>query len=84
MWPLLGQGSGTYHFGSEFSMLDQFLISKGLLFDESRVQYREDSVTIESGLFSKKKPVRFGRPSKNMNEDGFSDHFPISMIIELD
>ena len=27
------------------------------------------------------KPIRFGRPSKNMNENGYSDHFPIGMKI---
>ena len=86
MWSLLGAGKGTYHYGSEFSMLDQFLISKGLLFGKSRAQYRENSVVIESDLFSKTKPVRFGRPSKKKtyNNNGFSDHFPISMVVELD
>jgi|TARA_B100002003_G_C13810663_1_gene399640 hypothetical protein len=27
-------------------------------------------------------PRRFGRPSKGVDEDGYSDHFPITMIIE--
>lgn len=80
MWPLLGADHGTHHFGSEFSMLDQFMISKGLLSGNSKVQYTKDSVAIESGYFSKKKPDRFGRPSTKLNEKGYSDHFPISII----
>ena len=83
MWPLLGTGKGTYHYGSEFSMLDQFLISKGLLFGNSTVQYVENSAEIDSGLFSEDKPVRFGRPSSTLNESGYSDHFPISMKVEI-
>lgn len=83
MWSLLGAGSGTHHFGSEFSMLDQFMISKGLLFGNSKAQYKKDSVAIESRYFTKKKPDRFGRPSTKLNEQGYSDHFPISMVVEL-
>ena len=69
MWPLLGAGKGSYHYGSEFSMLDQFLISKGLLFGNSTVQYVDDSVAIDTGLFSDEKPVRFGRPSSSSTYD---------------
>lgn len=83
MWPLMGQGLGTHHYGGEFSMLDQFMISKGLFFGNSKVTYKKNSAAIESGLFSKKKPDRFGRPSSKLNRDGYSDHFPISMIMEL-
>lgn len=28
------------------------------------------------------KPIRFGRPSSKLNENGYSDHYPISMRIE--
>jgi hypothetical protein len=27
-------------------------------------------------------PIRFGRPASDLNLDGFSDHYPISMIVQ--
>jgi hypothetical protein len=27
-------------------------------------------------------PKRFGRPSRSMDAEGFSDHFPIGVVVE--
>ena len=87
MWDLMANGLGT-HFGTKFSMLDQFMVSKGLLLDNSKLKVKLNSTDIirfpemvETGYYQS--PLRFGRPAKGgMNEKGFSDHFPISVILE--
>jgi hypothetical protein len=67
--------------------LDQFLISRGLVNGKGKFQLKEDSVKIE--MFSEMVadgaypvPIRFNRPAADLNLDGFSDHYPISMIVQ--
>jgi endonuclease/exonuclease/phosphatase family metal-dependent hydrolase len=86
MWDYLAKGEGTFFFDRP-NVLDQFLISKGILNKKSGFKYKENSTRIEifpgmSTTGDYKKPVKFGRPGNGLNEKGFSDHFPISMVIE--
>ena len=82
MWSLLAQGDATHYFG-QGQILDQFMVSKGFLFNKSKLSIKEDSVKIEkfAEMSKRGKPQRFGRPSKKYNKKGFSDHFPISLVI---
>jgi len=87
MWPLMGQCLGTFYFDNFPMMLDQFLVSKGLLRNNAPIQVRSDSVKIEAfpemisgGDYPD--PIGFGRPSDNLNLDGFSDHYPISLALQ--
>lgn len=87
MWPSLGQGIGTHYFDNHASILDQFLVSKGLLTGNSQITVMPDSVEIirfpemvRQGEYPA--PIRFGRPSSDLNLEGFSDHFPISLKIK--
>ncbi|MFB5648956.1 MAG: hypothetical protein ACE5RM_05685, partial [Candidatus Nitrosomaritimum aestuariumsis] len=82
MWDLLARGEATYHY-SDGEMLDQFMISKGFLCNNSKLSIKKESVKIEkfSEISKNGKPIRFGRPSKRYNDEGYSDHFPISLII---
>lgn len=85
MWPLMqGHDPGTYLFGSDWNMLDQFLVSYGLLRTASQLRASRDSVDIfkpEILKASSGKPRKFSRPSakKGADLDGYSDHFPITM-----
>lgn len=77
------------------NMLDQFMVSKSIAF-EKRISVKNDSVRVnkvigEYNLFEERYsyevPKKFGRPTKcgkssYMNKEGFSDHFPISLIIQ--
>ena len=77
------------------NMLDQFMVSKSIAF-EKRISVKRNSVTVnkvigEYSLFEERHsyevPKKFGRPTKcgepsEMNKEGFSDHFPISLIIQ--
>lgn len=82
---------GTLYFKGNANMFDQFLVSKGLLIKDSPILVKEDSVKIE--IFPEMVdhklghgPIRFGLPkgnvAKNINTGGFSDHFPISVILQ--
>ena len=88
MWPPMAQKDpGTYRFGSDWNMLDQFLVSKGMLRKNSSIRVLRDSVGIfrpEEMVGSGGAPRRFGRPSKksSFDESGFSDHYPITVRLE--
>ena len=77
------------------NMLDQFMISKVIAL-EKKLKIKQNSVRVikkvgDVELFETRYgyeiPKKFGRPTNcgnkgYINEDGFSDHFPISLVIE--
>ena len=85
MWPLMsGHDPGTYLFGSDWNMLDQFLVSYGMLRTASNVRVCLDSVDIFKPDILKSggdKPRKFSRPSVKGGVDlnGYSDHFPVTV-----
>lgn len=86
MWRLLGQQQGTFY-GDELMMLDQFLMSKGLIQGESGMRVREETLEILAypemvNGPGRNRPICFGRPSANYNPSGFSDHLPICVRLE--
>jgi hypothetical protein len=87
MWPLMTiEQPGTLLYESAWNMLDQFLVSRGMLKNQAKVRALLDSVTIfrppelrlKSGA-----PRRFGRPADKLDPDGFADHFPICMVLDV-
>ena len=86
MWPLLGQRRGTHYFDNFASLLDQFLASRPLLERTAPIRVDLESVRIEAfpemvGRGDYPAPRRFGRPSSGLDRTGFSDHFPISVVL---
>ncbi len=86
MWPLLGQRRGTHYFDNFASLLDQFLASRPLLERTAPIRVDPESVRIEAfpemvGRGDYPAPRRFGRPSSGLDRTGFSDHFPISVML---
>lgn len=83
----VGQRKGSFIFNSTPFMFDQILVSKGLAQKSNVFQLDTKAFCIETfngmtkGRYNT--PVRFGRPSnKNIfNPAGFSDHLPVSVII---
>ncbi|MEM6737938.1 MAG: endonuclease/exonuclease/phosphatase family protein [Bacteroidota bacterium] len=82
MWPLIGKGEASYVYSSSPMMIDQFMVSKGIIsnrkyeLDEQKVKVEKfDGMT--KGRYDK--PVRFGQSSPNLS--GFSDHLPISFVL---
>ena len=85
MWEITGKRIGSYVFNSEPLMIDQFLISKGIVLNNGKFGIEDNSVKTElfDGMVKGRynTPIRFGRPSvkKSYNKMGFSDHLPISV-----
>ncbi len=92
MWPFLAQGIGSHYYGNTPNLLDQIMVSKSVLGGSGGLRVKGTAqasyaVRIErhpemtdQGTYPK--PIRFGRPSSTLNEDGFSDHFPVSVVLE--
>lgn len=86
MWPLMAEGTGTHYYNNDPAILDQFLVSGGMLKKKTKLNVIEDSARIEQppemtsgGRYPS--PIRYGRPSKGVNTSGCSDHFPITMTM---
>lgn len=82
---------GTLYFGGDAALFDQILVSPGLLTGKSGFRVVDGSARIEAypPAVSHKVgegPIRFGLPdgdaAKNVNTDGYSDHFPVSVLVE--
>jgi len=88
MWPLMGQGVGTHYYEGLPGVLDQILVNRPLLRSESPLRVRTDSAEVLqlAEMRTTKGPKRFGRPSntKSYDETGFSDHYPISVVVRED
>lgn len=81
---------GSLYFGGNGNLFDQILVSPGLLTGKSKLRVRPETARIEA--FAEmvdhrvgEGPIRFGLPkgdaAKNINEQGFSDHFPVSVLV---
>ena len=89
MWPLMrGHDPGTYLFNSDWNMLDQFLVSYGMIRTTSNVRVIQESVEIFKPDILKSaggKARKFSRPSakSGVDLDGYSDHFPITLELDV-
>jgi endonuclease/exonuclease/phosphatase family metal-dependent hydrolase len=87
MWPQAALSDhGSLHFSqgvNTFNLLDQFMVSRGLLFGRSGLKMMLGSVRVfeapPMASAKKKRPVAFDKKTKK----GFSDHFPIEAQIEV-
>ena len=82
MWPIMSKGFGTFYYQNFPNFLDQFMISKGIVL-QNKFSVKANSTEIVRFLEMVKDeyeiPIKFGRPSdQSLNENGFSDHLPIS------
>lgn len=95
MWPVMGTGhvnepDGTFYFDNEPNQLDQFLINKSMIIQTEPIRAQPDTVQIlrfpgTSTNGDYPRPVPFGGMGKPVNENGFSDHFPIGFeVVEAD
>lgn len=81
---------GTLYFGGNGNVFDQILVSRGLLNQNNPITVDESTARIE--LYPEMVdhsvsygPIRFGLPdgdaAKNIKTEGFSDHFPVSVVL---
>ncbi|MBM4027952.1 MAG: hypothetical protein FJ280_21520 [Planctomycetes bacterium] len=78
---------GTFYFENHPNVLDQFLANKNLLKGSAAIKVLPNSTEIvrfpdmvRAGEYPA--PVPFGGMGKPVNENGFSDHFPIALRIQ--
>jgi hypothetical protein len=93
MWSTHNAGIGSYYYNNFPLTIDQFLASKGGILKGSKLQVGRfsngEKIKIEmlpemisSGRYPN--PIRFGRPSSRSSyhpDTGYSDHYPISIIL---
>ncbi|WP_199043382.1 endonuclease/exonuclease/phosphatase family protein [Glycomyces salinus] len=97
-WPLAGSHdrtdehgravpAGTFYFQNFANVLDQFLVGKNMISQDSPLRADPASVRIVTepaalvGTGTYPAPVAFGGMGKPVNTDGFSDHYPITMRV---
>jgi hypothetical protein len=85
MWPLMGQGTGTHYFDGPI-MFDQILVNRNLLGKNVTMRALPETVEIvrvpemvKKGAYPE--PIPFGGMGKPVNQNGFSDHFPVQVIV---
>lgn len=84
MWPLLGKGLGSLYFDGP-NLLDQILVNKNFLRPAAAFKIKANSVKILRPAAmtnpNNESPVPFGGMGKPVNQNGFSDHFPVEVVI---
>jgi len=88
MWPTLGAGIGCHYYNNHANVLDQFLASKPLLTGSPGIRALPDTVDVlrfpemtSGGDYAA--PIPYGRKDY-VNPNGFSDHYPIGMVLRED
>jgi predicted extracellular nuclease len=89
-WDVIGDPTdGSFYFNNEPNLLDQFLFNKNMARQNDPIRAKADTVEIlrfpDTFIGKYKRPKPFGGMGKPVDEDGFSDHFPIGVqVIEAD
>lgn len=84
-WPVMGTPEGSCYFDNQPNMLDQILVDKNMADTGAPLTVVVDSVQIlrfpgmTTGTY--RRPRHFGGMGKDVDEDGFSDHFPIAVRV---
>lgn len=83
MWEAIGSRAGTFYYSDAFNVLDQFMVSRGMLIDNAKLKVQQGSIRIEIFPEMSKNgiPRKFGRPAEALDQEGYSDHFPISLVL---
>ena len=87
MWPPMGTPDGSFYFDNQPNQLDQFLVNTNMAEATSPLRAEPDTVqtlkfpeTVDGGDYPKPRP--FGGMGKPIDQDGYSDHFPIGMRVK--
>jgi predicted extracellular nuclease len=87
MWEVFGKREGTFYYNGFPHVFDQFMVSRGLMQEDSRIKIKEASAKVlrSSQMVSPgyPAPIPFKRPShSDYNPNGYSDHYPIGVVVE--
>lgn len=86
MWPPMGEAIGSLFFDNAPNLLDQFLANKNLVKGSAVLKVLTGSARVltfpemvDKGRYPK--PIPFGGMGKKVNQNGYSDHFPVEVIL---
>jgi predicted extracellular nuclease len=85
MWPILSAGKGSHYYSGQWNVLDQIMVSRGILNGKSGWQLGgEAQIEAVSVMRYPRRigPRRFGLSPSERDRDGFSDHYPVSVLLE--
>lgn len=88
MWDAMGSGEATFYFDNFANVLDQFLVNRNMVAATAPIHVLPGTVEIIrfAGMFDPaadyQAPIPFGGMGKPVNQNGFSDHFPIGVQVE--
>ena len=84
MWPMMGKGLGSLYYNGP-NMLDNILVNKNLLAPAAPIKVKANSANIlrYAAMTDKSTgaPRLFGGMGKAVNQNGFSDHFPVEVVL---
>lgn len=91
MGTFLGRPDEGTHYYSDatntMNVLDQFIVSKGLYFGKQQLKWKADAVQIFKPAVmapgDKKRPKGLVRKNGMITDPGFSDHFPITGVLDM-
>jgi predicted extracellular nuclease len=87
MWPMMGKGLGTFYYNGP-NMLDNILVNKNLLKSGAPITVKANSANIlhYAAMTSKSTGAArpFGGMGKAVDQNGFSDHFPVEVLLTED
>ena len=84
---------GTLYYDGNGNVFDQVLVSRSLLGNSGRLRVREETAGVHAppAMAHRSKnsgPIRFGLPKgnaeRNLDLEGFSDHFPVQVTLSED
>lgn len=85
MWPILASGAGSHYYGGRWNMLDQILVSRGVVNGKSGWRVHGEARIESKAMMSHRNrlgPRRFGISPGERDTAGFSDHYPVSVTLE--
>jgi hypothetical protein len=87
MWQRMGERIASFYYDNFPYIYDQFLANKNMIKGSSQIKVLPETVEIlrypemvASGNYPT--PVRFGGMGTTVNQNGFSDHFPVAIKVE--
>lgn len=88
MYPLKNKGLGSYKYRDDWNMLDQIIVSGGLISELNGLRYVKESAGIFAEEWMKQtEPKYLGSPLRTFGGRkylaGYSDHFPVYITIEV-
>ena len=85
MWPLLAAGQGSYYYKGRWFLFDQIMVSRGIINGKAGWRLGGEAQIEAAALMSnpgRPGPRRFGLAPSERDRDGFSDHYPVSVLLE--